>query len=146
MYIKGETQMIHNNSSFWNTFYRSRDYEFRSSAEFCGWPLVHISRGIDPKTGQLRVARGFIAIGEIACGVFAFGGIAAGIFALGGISLASFAIGGIALGGKALGGIAVGICTAVGTIAVSPGTALGFLTLKPQLTGLAAKILTLFTK
>jgi hypothetical protein len=129
----------------WFNFPHTTDYEFRSQTEVCGWPLVHITRGIDPQTGRWRVARGIIAIGDIAVGAFAFGGITFGIFALGGISIASFAIGGIALGGKALGGIAVALCTAVGVIAVSPGTAVGFQVITPQLTGLAAKIVAFLT-
>lgn len=137
--------MTTNQINHWINYPHDTNYEFRSQAEVCGWPLVHIARGIDPQTGRWRVARGLIAIGDIAVGAFAFGGIACGIFALGGFSIASFAVGGIALGGKALGGIAVALCSAVGVIAVSPGTAVGFQVITPQLTGMAAKILDFLT-
>ena len=41
-------------------------YEYRSKAEFLGLPLVHVAQGIDPETGRPRVARGIIAVGNLA--------------------------------------------------------------------------------
>ncbi len=45
-------------------------YEYRSKKELFGLPLVHIvyGLGIDPLTGKFRVAKGIIAIGNIAVG------------------------------------------------------------------------------
>jgi hypothetical protein len=128
--------MSTNNSKFWTNFPSPADYEYRSTAEVYGWPLVHIARGIDPETGRMRVARGIIALGDIAVGVFSLGGISVGIFSIGGISIGSYALGGIALGGVASGAIAIGLCSAVGVIAAAPNLARGILALTPNLTGL----------
>jgi hypothetical protein len=125
--------MSTNNSKTWTNFSYPAEYEYRSAAEVCGWPLVHIARGIDPETGRFRVARGIIALGDSAVGVFSLGGISVGIFSIGGISIGSFALGGIALGGTVIGGIAVGLCSALGVIAAAPSFARGILTLTPNL-------------
>jgi len=104
-------------------------YEYKSKQTLLGLPLIHVAQGIDIKTGKPRVARGFIAVGNIAIGVFAFGGIALGGVAFGGISLALVALGGMAVGlllgggGMATGYIAVG-GMAIGYYAVG-GLALG---------------------
>jgi hypothetical protein len=93
--------------------------EYRSEASLFGLPLLHIATGIDATTGRKRVAKGIIAIGDVAVGVLAvgggaFGGIAVGgcalgLLSLGGVSLGLLlAIGGCAIGGIALGGLAVG--------------------------------------
>ncbi len=94
-------------------------YEYRSEAQLFGLPLVHIATGLDPFTGRRRVARGIIAIGDMAVGGFALGGCAVGVIALGGVGVGLFslaglavgvllAVGGLALGGIALGGLAIG--------------------------------------
>ncbi len=44
--------------------YRGVDY--RSQATLFGLPLVHVATGHDPATGRKRIARGFIAIGDMA--------------------------------------------------------------------------------
>src|SRR6266487_4104520 len=44
-------------------------YEYRSSATIGGWPLVHVRSGIDPVTMRPRIARGVVAIGNVAVGV-----------------------------------------------------------------------------
>lgn len=137
--------MSQTKSNFWKNL-PLRDYEFRSEAEFFGFPLVHIVHGLNQETGRLRIARGIIAIGDIAIGIFALGGISFGILAFGGISLACYAIGGIAIGGTAVGGISLGICTAIGVIAVAPGTAYGLLTFTPQLNAFTTKIAQLIFK
>lgn len=92
-----------------------RTFEYKSKRTVFGIPLVHINVG-----RGLNRAKGFIAIGNIACGVVSFGGVAAGFFALGGVSLGLFAIGGLAVGlllaigafaagALAVGGISLGI-------------------------------------
>jgi hypothetical protein len=113
--------------------------EFRSKTTIAGIPLVHIAFGIDPVTGKKRVAKGIIAIGDIAVGVvafgglavggIAFGGLAAGLIASGGLAVAILlAIGGLAVGGISFGGMAVGVISlgggAVGLYAFG-GTAFG---------------------
>jgi len=106
-------------------------YEYRSSRTLYGLPLVHIAYGPSP-AGGFRVAKGIIAIGNIAVGVFAIGGLAAGVFAisgiglgliclagvafgillgLGGIATGYIAIGGMAIGVYAIGGLSIGIHT-----------------------------------
>ncbi len=97
-----------------------RDYEYRSSRTFLGWPLVHVALSRDPEGMRMRVARGVIAIGDIAIGGVAIGGLSFGGITFGGLSvgLAGFggialglltAMGGFGLGGFTLGGIAIGL-------------------------------------
>jgi len=108
--------------AYWN-------YEYRSEATVFGLPLVHVARGIDPKTGLPRVARGFFAVGNIAVGVCAVGGLAAGVVSLGGLSFGLFAFGGVAAGVIAVGGAALGILVAIGGLAISLLYAVGGLAL-----------------
>jgi len=107
-------------------------YEYRSPIELYGLPLLHITQGIDLRTGRPRVARGIIAIGNIALGLFALGGVAVGGFAFGGIGLGVFVFGGIAVGGVAVGGMAAGILLAAGGLAISTLYAIGGLALAPH--------------
>jgi hypothetical protein len=107
-------------------------YEYRSKAELFGIPLVHIARGIDPKTGLPRIARGIIAVGNVAFGVIAIGGFAAGGFVIGGFGLGILAIGGISAGVMAVGGIALALWFAVGGLALSTTYAMGGLALAPH--------------
>jgi hypothetical protein len=110
---------------YWN-------YEYKSSLELFGLPLVHIAQGIDQATGQPRIARGIIAIGNIAIGVFALGGIAAGGITFGGLSLGLFALGGLAVGGIAVGGLSIGILFAAGGLGLSMLYAIGGIALAPH--------------
>src|SRR4029079_2665213 len=55
-------------------------FEYRSRATLFGLPLLHVASGPDPATGRRRVAKGIIALGDIACGVVAIGGVACGGF------------------------------------------------------------------
>jgi predicted Ser/Thr protein kinase len=104
--------------------------EYRSTTTLFGLPLVHIATGIDPQTGRKRVAKGIIAIGDMAVGVVAIGGAAAGGIAFGGASLGIISFGGIsvglllAVGGCAIGGFASG-GLAIGGVALG-GLALGY--------------------
>src|SRR5260370_30830459 len=101
-------------------------YEYRSKTTVFGWPLVHIATGIDPMTGRKRIAKGIIAVGDMAIGVLAFGGASIGVFSIGGAAIGLFSFGGlaigllIALGGGAIGTLAVG-GGAIGFIAVGGG-------------------------
>lgn len=109
-----------------------RPQEYRSAAELFGLPLVHYVQGVDPATGKALVAKGIIAIGDIAFGVlFAMGGVAYGGIAVGGVAVGVLAFGGMALGVFALGGMAVALFLAVGGMAMSLVYALGGLALAP---------------
>jgi serine/threonine protein kinase len=91
--------------------------EYRSEQTFLGLPLVHINfgpRGV--RIGRRPVARGWLAIGDIAIGVLAFGGMSVGVFTFGGLTLGLVAFGGLAAGGLALGGLTLG-AAAVGGVA-----------------------------
>ncbi len=110
-------------------------YEYRSEATFLGLPLVHIAQGIDPQTGRMRVARGIIAVGNVAIGVLAIGGFALGGIALGGFALGVVALAGIAVGFASFGGMALGLWLALGGMAVSAQYAVGGLALAPHALG-----------
>jgi hypothetical protein len=107
-------------------------YEYRSSTTIGGWPLVHMGAGVDPVTMRPRVARGVIAVGNIAVGVLAIGGLACGLFTVGGASIGlllavggaslglGLSVGGFAVGSIAIGGVAVGFVYAIGGAAFGP--------------------------
>lgn len=79
-------------------------FEYKSKRTLFGWPLVHINCGCG-----FRVARGIIAIGDMAVGILSLGGVAAGGLALGGCSAGLLALGGLALGGLTFGGLSIGV-------------------------------------
>lgn len=95
--------------------YRGRSY--RSATTLLGLPLVDIQTrdpvaGLAPDSSghfEPQVARGWIAIGDVAHGVlFAYGGKSRAIVATGGRTLGVFSFGGMAVGLVAVGGVAVG--------------------------------------
>lgn len=103
---------------------RGWHFEHRSREEFLGLPLVHVSVG-SPADGRRRVARGWLAFGDVAVspllavggvavGGVALGGLAIGVFPIGGLALGLVAFGGAAIGGLALGGVALGYVAAGG--------------------------------
>ncbi len=110
-------------------------YEYRSLIEVLGWPLIHVARGVDRRTGRPLVARGIIAIGNVAIGLFAVGGVAFGGLAFGGLGLGLFALGGVAVGVAAFGGLALAVYLAVGGAALSLMYAVGGLALAPHAIG-----------
>jgi hypothetical protein len=107
-------------------------FEYRSSVSIAGLPLIHICTGLDPGTMRPKVAKGVIAIGNIAIGAVAIAGLSCGIvtvgggsigllFALGGAAIgAGLSIGGLAIGSFAVGGLAIGLYYAVGGVAFAP--------------------------
>jgi len=105
--------------------------DYRSKATLFGLPLLHVTSGVDPRTGRARVARGVVAIGGIAQGILAFGGMAMGGIAIGGVAMGVFAFGGCTLGLMAFGGLAIALIAALGGGAVAPiaigGGAVGYL-------------------
>lgn len=93
-------------------------WEYKSGKTIFGIPLLHVTSGMDPKTGSARVSRGIFAFGGIAKGVVAVGGRAYGGFAFGGIAAGLFACGGVAIGGVAIGGLTLALVLAVGGMAI----------------------------
>lgn len=88
--------------------------EFQSESEIGGRPLVTIAWGIDPETGKMAIADGFIGIGQRARGFIAIGQFVNGTFALG-----QFATGRVAaLGQFVIAPLAIGqFSIAVATVA-----------------------------
>ena len=114
------------------TLPQRKDFEYRSKEEINGLPLIHINLGTNPDTGRPRVAKGVVAIGNIAFGVVSIGAAAFGVvtlaaFGLGIVSLASVAIGIIALGA-----VALGYEVALGVVVKSAKYALGVMDLDLQ--------------
>lgn len=115
-------------------------YEYKSSSNFRGVPLVHINvgRGIYKAKGVIaigNIARGFISLGVVSTGLISFGAISFGILSFGALALSlllsigaiavgSLAIGGLAIGIFAVGGCAIGIY-AIGGAAFASNVALG---------------------
>lgn len=110
-------------------------YEYKSAQTLFGLPLVHIAQGIDPQTGRPRVARGIIAVGNVAFGLIALGGVAFGGVAIGGVGIGVLALGGMAAGFAALGGMSFALWLALGGMAISAQYAIGGLALAPHALG-----------
>lgn len=84
-------------------------YEYKSKTLLFGVPLVHVKLSKD-MGGRPAVAKGIVAIGNIAIGVLSIGGVSVGVLALGGISLGLLlALGGLGIGLLAFGGVAAGM-------------------------------------
>jgi hypothetical protein len=97
---------------------RRRPWEYRSGLAPGGLPWVHVCIGGPTEGGyRLGVARGVIALGDVAIGVVALGGVAVGLVAIGGVALGHAALAGVSVGLFALGGLAIGV-TALGAVAV----------------------------
>ncbi|RUT47253.1 XRE family transcriptional regulator [Paenibacillus anaericanus] len=115
-------------------------YEYKSKRTWRGLPLVHINIG-----RGIHVAKGIIAIGNIAIGGLSIGGIALGglclgglgfglvssggvvlglLMALGGVAIAPIAIGALAIGIIAIGSLAIGMFS-VGACAIASHIAIG---------------------
>ena len=94
-------------------------FEWKSSVEIMGWPLIHIAIGRNRETGKLMVAKGIIAIGQFAIGVITIAQFGVGaLFAFGQFTGGLIAIGQVALGGYfGLGQFATGV-TVIGQLAL----------------------------
>ena len=99
---------------------RMMGFEYRSKATLFGLPWLHITSGINPRTGRRQMACGIIAIGDQAKGVVAFGGVAIGVFAFGGVGVGVVSFSGLALGLISIGGFAAGLAVAYGGLALAP--------------------------
>jgi len=109
-------------------------YEYKSSTSIFGAPLIHLASGINPETGKQYIAKGIIAIGDIAIGIFAMGGLSLGVIAIGGFSLAFlFALGGVAFSmGVSVGGVAISSYLSIGGLAISWNYAIGGFAMAPH--------------
>ena len=101
------------------------DFEYRSKEEINGWPLIHINLGTNPETGRPLVAKGVVAIGNIAFGVVSIGAVAFGVVTLAGFGLGLVSLGAVAIGLVALGAVALGYEVALGAAVLSDKFALG---------------------
>jgi hypothetical protein len=111
--------------------------QYKSSVVFLGIPLVHVAVGPAPGTTAVRgIARGWIAVGDIAFGILvalggvavgglSIGGLSVGALAIAGLSVGIWAVGGLALGVFAFGGAAIGLWAAIGGLAVAGEYAVG---------------------
>ncbi len=101
------------------------NFEFRSKEEINDWPLIHINIGTNPETGRPQVAKGVVAIGNIAFGVVSIGAAAFGVVTLAGFGLGVVSLAGIAIGIVALGAVALGYEFALGAVVQSAEFAFG---------------------
>lgn len=89
-----------------NNYYTPFHYEYKSKRTLFGLPLVHIRLG----HRGMGVAKGILAIGNVAVGVFTLGGFSFGLLSVGGLSFGLlFSLGGWAMGALAIGALAVGL-------------------------------------
>ena len=92
-----------------------RKMRYTSEIKLWGCPLLSIAFGPDTASSRrCGVARGIIAIGDIAVGVIAIGGLSFGLISIGGVAVGGLVLGGVALGGLAFGGVAIGLAAAGG--------------------------------
>ena len=100
-------------------------FEYRSKEEINGWPIIHINIGTNPETGQPKVAKGVVAIGNIAFGVVSIGVAAFGVVTLAAFGLGVVSLASIAIGIVALGAVALGYEIAIGAVVLSAKSAIG---------------------
>ena len=112
-----------------STKHQPTNFEYRSKKEINGWPLIHINLGAHPETGQPLVAKGVVAVGNVAIGIVSIGPVAFGIVTLAGLGLGIVSLGGIAIGITALGAIALGYEVALGAIVLPSKFVLGAIVL-----------------
>jgi hypothetical protein len=111
--------------------------QYRSSVRLFGLPVIHVTTGeiVDGRPHR-GIAKGWIAIGDIAFGLLfaaggvavggvAVGGLAGGVLTVGGLAVGLGAVGGLAIGGLAAGGAAFGWSAAFGGLAFARYLAVG---------------------
>jgi len=101
------------------------NFEYRSKEEINGLPLIHINIGTNSETGRPLVAKGVVAIGNIAFGVVSIGAAAFGVVTLAGFGLGVVSLAGLAIGIVALGAVALGYEFALGAVVLSAESAIG---------------------
>ncbi|MEL6894712.1 MAG: serine/threonine-protein kinase [Planctomycetota bacterium] len=106
---------------------------YTSKAKLFGLPIIDIQTGGKHRTSGPGVAKGIIAIGDVAIGGLAMGGSAFGVVAFGGFAMGLNAFGGcaialqLAMGGCAIsGGLSFGGC-AIGALFSAGGLCIGYL-------------------
>ena len=68
-----------------------------------GLPWLDVACGPDLAKGEDRgIAKGIIAVDDLAIGGIAIGGLSCGIISIGGLAAGLFTVGGVALGGVVL--------------------------------------------
>lgn len=136
--VKGENSvvqgMVITDEQLHRVIRKTREYEYKSRLKIGNLPLVHINFGYGKK-----VAKGIIAIGNIAIGVLSLGGLSLGVLSLGGIGMGLLSIGGLAIGGLCFGGLAIGIYAcgglAIGQTLAIGGKAIGHIAIGASATG-----------
>lgn len=102
-------------SGTWKTYQFENGVKFReykSHFHVGDQPFVTITSGIDPETGKMPVAKGFIAIGQQARGFIAVGQMVSGYFAVGQMATARIAgIGQFIAAPLALGQFSIALAT-----------------------------------
>ena len=84
--------------------------DWASRAKIFGYPVIRIATGVDAKTGRKRIAKGWIAMGDVAIGGLAIGGASFGVIGIGGAGAGLIGIGGAGLGLLlGAGGVATGM-------------------------------------
>ena len=109
-----------------------KNFEYRSKEEINSLPIIHINIGTDPGTSRPRVAKGVVAIGNIAFGVISIGVAAFGVVTLAAFGLGIFSLASVAIGIIALGAVALGYEFALGVVVKSANYALGIMDLDLQ--------------
>lgn len=136
-------ELVGNSFNLYKKIDKKRYFEYVSKTKIGKLPLVHINIGYE--LGNMRTAKGVLAIGNISKGIISFGGFSIGLLSfggvsiglislgciaialllsIGGISIGSLAIGGLALGIMAIGGFAIGIYS-IGGFALAKNIAYG---------------------
>ena len=87
--------------------------------------MIHINIGLNPKTGRPPVAKGVVAIGNIAFGVVSIGVAAFGVVTLAVLGIGVVSLANIATGIIALGAVALGYEYALGAAVLSAKSAIG---------------------
>lgn len=86
-----------------------RGVEYRTEAKLFGLPLAHFHLGPNSQPRKLRVAKGWLAIGDVAIGVSSFGLCSLGVFSFGVFGIGVLAFAPIAAGVGAIGGLSFGV-------------------------------------
>ena len=105
------------------------NFKYRSRAEIFDWPLIHINLGTHPETGRPLVAKGVVAMGNIAVGIVSIGAVAFGVVTLAGFGLGIVSLAGISIGIIALGSIALGYEVSLGAVVLSSKFSFGVIAL-----------------
>lgn len=105
-------------------------YEYRSARRFLGLPLVHINTGRRRPGAPYRVAKGWVAVSDIAYGGLCSGIYSAGFFSFGAVGLGLFSFSALGLGGFVFAGMGIGLVTfcgiSLGVLAMG-GMAVGYI-------------------